>query len=55
MQESMPAEGIEGATGGFEFETHSILNSYPESIYGKASFSRRIILRAPDKVLILFL
>ena len=24
-----------GATGGFEFETHSMMNQYPQSIYGK--------------------
>ena len=24
-----------GATGGFEFETHSTMNQYPQSIYGK--------------------
>lgn len=35
----------EGATGGFEFETHSLVNQYPESIYADfANFSEEDIL-----------
>ena len=31
-----------GATGGFEFETHSMMNQYPQSIYGKYSECSKI-------------
>lgn len=35
MQAQVGSDVQEGATGGFEFETHSLVNQYPESIYGK--------------------
>lgn len=47
MQTQLPLvpEVQEGATGGYEFETHSIVNQYPQSIYADlANFSEADIL-----------
>lgn len=35
MQVPVGSDNQEGATGGYEFETNSLVNQYPQSIYGK--------------------